>query len=158
MNELNSQDIATRKIALADSVQPAATDVKRQESVEQKPQDSGKILPREAANSAAPDPKPQLDEAVVELNDYVQSLQRDLRFTVDAELGRPVVSVVDSNTEQVIRKIPSDVVLRLARNLKESAETQQTEALNDSLPGSNAASGYDVGASADALNLIKTKA
>lgn len=60
----------------------------------------------------------RVERAVAKLNDYVQSYQRDLKFTVDRDLGRPIVHVVDRSTQEVIRQIPNDVTLRLARNLK----------------------------------------
>lgn len=52
------------------------------------------------------------------LDDYVQSLQRELRFIVDAESGRGVVEIADPDTGEVLRQIPSEVALRLVRNLK----------------------------------------
>jgi flagellar protein FlaG len=65
-----------------------------------------------------------LDRAVAHLNDYVQSIQRDLHFFVDKATGRSVVTVVDQSTQEVVRQIPSEVVLRLARNLKAQQEAQ----------------------------------
>ncbi len=60
-----------------------------------------------------------VEKAVEQLNDYVQSLQRDLRFSIDKDLGRAIVHVVDRHTDEVIRQIPNETALRLARNLKE---------------------------------------
>ncbi|NOX52678.1 MAG: flagellar protein FlaG [Gammaproteobacteria bacterium] len=60
-----------------------------------------------------------VDVAVAKLNDYAQSLQRDLRFSVDRELGRAVVSVIDRTTQEIIRQIPNETALQLARNLKD---------------------------------------
>jgi flagellar protein FlaG len=65
-----------------------------------------------------------LDRAVAHLNDYVRSIQRDLHFFVDEASGRSVVTVVDQNTQEVVRQIPSDVALRLARNLKAQQQAQ----------------------------------
>ena len=69
----------------------------------------------------------RVEKAVAQLNDYVQSLQRDLRFSMDEDLGRAVVRVVDRNTQEVIRQIPNETALRLARNLKE-VELQRLQA------------------------------
>ena len=66
-----------------------------------------------------------VDQAVAKLNDYVQSTQRDLRFFVDRTSGRLVVHVIESSTDEVVRKIPSDVALRLARNLKNQQQAAQ---------------------------------
>ncbi|MDX1552106.1 MAG: flagellar protein FlaG [Marinobacter sp.] len=61
----------------------------------------------------------QLDEAVSQLNDFVQTVQRDLQFEVDNDLGKTIVRVVDQSTQEVIRQIPDEVALRLAENLQQ---------------------------------------
>ena len=58
-----------------------------------------------------------LDEKVAQLNDFVQNLKRDLHFSVHKETGRTVVAVIDAETDEVIRKIPSDEILRIAESL-----------------------------------------
>jgi flagellar protein FlaG len=63
--------------------------------------------------------KEQLDQAVSQLNDYVQNVQRDLQFEVDNERGQTIVRVVDQQTQEVIRQIPDEVALRLAENLQQ---------------------------------------
>lgn len=64
-------------------------------------------------------PREELDDAVSQLNDYVQNVQRDLQFEVDSELGHTIVRVVDQQTQEVIRQMPDDVALRLAENLQQ---------------------------------------
>jgi flagellar protein FlaG len=59
-----------------------------------------------------------LKEAVTKLNEYVQSVQRDLQFNMDSTSGKTVIKVLDRNTQEVIRQIPDEVVLKLARNLQ----------------------------------------
>ncbi|HKK56413.1 flagellar protein FlaG [Marinobacter sp.] len=61
----------------------------------------------------------QLDDAVSQLNDFVQNVQRDLQFEVDNDLGQTVVKVVDQSTKEVIRQIPNELALRLAENLQQ---------------------------------------
>lgn len=61
----------------------------------------------------------ELRGAVTRLNDYVQSVQRDLQFEVDMERGQTIVRVVDNETQEVIRQIPDEVALRLADNLQQ---------------------------------------
>lgn len=60
-----------------------------------------------------------LDEAVSQLNDYVQNVQRDLQFEVNNDLGQTVVRVVDQQTQEVIRQIPDEVAVRLAEKLQQ---------------------------------------
>jgi flagellar protein FlaG len=59
-----------------------------------------------------------VEQAVAHLNDYVQSLQRDIQFSIDPASQRPVVRVVDRSTQEVIRQIPSETALQLAHDLK----------------------------------------
>lgn len=58
-----------------------------------------------------------LGRAVSQLNNFVQSVQRDLQFEVDQELGKTIVKVVDQESQKIIRQIPDELALRLAENL-----------------------------------------
>jgi flagellar protein FlaG len=66
-----------------------------------------------------------LEQALQDLNGYVQTVQRNLQFDVDDTSGHTVIRVVDSETEEVIRQIPSEEVLALARHLKSMGEGEQ---------------------------------
>lgn len=61
----------------------------------------------------------QVREAVTRLNDYVQSVQRDLQFRLDEDSGKTVVTVLDRQTSQVVRQIPDEVALKLAQDLQQ---------------------------------------
>ncbi|CAK0775833.1 flagellar protein FlaG [Gammaproteobacteria bacterium] len=65
----------------------------------------------------------QLKKAVRSLNDYVQTVQRNLEFTIDKDTGQRVIKVVDTSSKEVIRQIPPEEVLTLAKRLGE-AETR----------------------------------
>ena len=85
----------------------------------QKPQvapDVSKAEKLQARNEAQ---REELDDAVSQLNDFVQNVQRDLQFEVDNDLGQTIVKVVDQKTQEVIRQIPDEVALRLAENLQQ---------------------------------------
>jgi len=60
-----------------------------------------------------------LGQAVSQLNDFVQNVQRDLQFEVDNDLGKTIVKVIDQETQEVIRQIPDEVALRLAEKLQQ---------------------------------------
>lgn len=95
-------------------VRPAATPA--QASGEPTPSPA---VPGTAAESAAtPVPASQLEQAVGELNHYVAGSRTDLQFRVDEEVGRLVVSIVDSESGQVLRQMPSEDALRIARYLE----------------------------------------
>ena len=61
-----------------------------------------------------------IEEAVTEINDYVQSVQRDLHFSIDEDSGITVVRVRDKESGDLIRQIPEDIFLSLAHKLKEN--------------------------------------
>ena len=63
-----------------------------------------------------------LKQAVSKLNDYVQNVQRNLQFSIDKESGATVVKVIDSKSEKVIRQMPTEETLRLARSLAEQSD------------------------------------
>lgn len=76
-----------------------------------------------AQPSAAPvdhSPQPtqqELRQAVNELQRKAQAFAPDLTFSVDRDTGRTVVKVTDARTQEVIRQIPADEVLKLAKEL-----------------------------------------
>tara|TARA_R110002110_G_scaffold92120_1_gene239823 strand:+ start:130 stop:525 length:396 start_codon:yes stop_codon:yes gene_type:complete len=85
---------------------------------------NGKELPAAEAKDVAAiaselrdEGKEELARAVAKLNDYIQTVQRDLKFTLDEESGRSVITVLDRNSNEVIRQIPEDITLDLARKL-----------------------------------------
>ena len=84
--------------------------------------EDGKSLPPEEAVQAKPD-REELQEAVAQLNQHIQQIQRDLLFSVDDSSGRTVVQVVNSETDEIVRQIPSEDVLRILRNLQEQMDS-----------------------------------
>lgn len=64
----------------------------------------------------------QLNDALGTMKDFVQNVKRELQFSVDKDLGRTVVKVVDSESGDLIRQIPEEIFLELARKVKEQGE------------------------------------
>lgn len=60
----------------------------------------------------------EIESAVNEINDFVQSQSRQLNFSYDNESQRSVIKVTDSESGDVIRQIPSEDVLNLSERLK----------------------------------------
>lgn len=81
-----------------------------------------------AAQVEAAEPKEEsvstenLEQAVSQINDYVQNLQRTLQFTVDEESGKDVVTVSDVETKEVIRQYPTEEVLAIARQISQEKD------------------------------------
>ena len=85
----------------------------------QNPQVTSDVSKAEKLQARSEAQREQLDDAVSQLNDFVQTVQRDLQFEVDNELGQTIVKVVDQSTKEVIRQIPDELALRLAENLQQ---------------------------------------
>ena len=84
---------------------------------------SGKTLPQNASNLVSqpfsqPSTQQEFNDLANELSKQVQFIQRDLRFTVDEHSGKTVIVVKDSQTDEVVREIPSKKLRQLAQNLR----------------------------------------
>lgn len=64
----------------------------------------------------------KIDDAVRELNEHIQVVQRELHFSVDEDSGRTVIKVMDLATQEVIRQIPNEEALKVARKLGEGVD------------------------------------
>ncbi|MEK8090573.1 flagellar protein FlaG [Thermithiobacillus plumbiphilus] len=63
-------------------------------------------------------PKPEaVKEAVRGVNEALRMLSRSIEFSVDEDTGRQLVKVVDQETKQVLRQIPSEEMLAIAKGL-----------------------------------------
>lgn len=81
------------------------------------PQVEAKVVANTQEVAKEVDAKDPLVDAVAKLNDYIQTLQRDLKFTLDEDSGKSVISVIDRQSSKVIRQIPNEIVLNLAQKL-----------------------------------------
>ncbi len=61
---------------------------------------------------------------VVELKAEMQRIFRDIDISLDPDLGDVVVRVVDRETGKLVRQIPSEDLMELARNLHELREQE----------------------------------
>jgi flagellar protein FlaG len=59
----------------------------------------------------------QLKKAVDEINRAMQQSGRSLQFSVDSATDRVVVRLTDTETGEVIRQIPSEETLEIARSI-----------------------------------------
>ena len=90
---------------------------------------AGKVLPAvQQTDKHAEERRKELNNAVKNVSGYVQNITRELNFSVDEELGRTVVTIIDENTGELIRQIPSEDMLTLAKTLNEIKE-QTTKGL-----------------------------
>jgi len=60
----------------------------------------------------------QLEVAVARLNDYVQTIQRDIIFGVELGAAEPSVTVVDRSSRKLVRQFGGKEALELARKVE----------------------------------------
>lgn len=62
----------------------------------------------------------QLRQAVDKLNNTMQVYNKELRFRIHDESGEMQVSLINTETDEVIRKIPPDYILEIVAYVKEA--------------------------------------
>jgi flagellar protein FlaG len=85
------------------------------------PSQEGKEMPSVAIKAAPQVPEFEqldLDKAIEELQAFVEGLGRSLSFRQDDTIDRSVITVRDSNTNQIVRQIPSEEVIAISRQIK----------------------------------------
>lgn len=68
-----------------------------------------------------PDPG-KLKKIVQGINKNVQVIERELHFSVDKDSGKIVIKIMDMVTKKVVRQIPSEEALNVAKMLSEGED------------------------------------
>lgn len=66
----------------------------------------------------------EVEQAVKDIQAFIDSIERNLKFSIDEESGQVVVKVVAKASGELIRQMPSEEALELARNLKEASDSR----------------------------------
>ena len=81
------------------------------------------VAPPKADVDAEPGKQPEraeLEKAVNDIREFVQSTQRKLDFSIDDTTGVVVVKVIATDSGEVIRQLPSETALKLAQSLTDA--------------------------------------
>jgi flagellar protein FlaG len=81
---------------------------------------SSRPLMAEEEQSQQQPSREEVANIVVELNSLAQNLQRSLMFSVDEKSGETFVKVLDKETEETIREIPSQAIRDIKAKLGET--------------------------------------
>ena len=88
----------------------------------QKPRaDAKAVAAVEAKSKGSETEHGQLKAAVQEIEKFVQSVKRNLEFSIDEASGKVVVKVIASDSGEVVRQIPNEEVLKLANSLNDAS-------------------------------------
>jgi len=120
MNDLIAQNITAKPVATLPSSLPH-TQVPKKEKVQPEAeifvQVGGKELPPITQTVETKVDDKEVKEAVSKLNEFVQKTNRNLDFQIDEESGKTVIKVYDSITAKLVRQIPDEAALELAKKL-----------------------------------------
>ncbi|WP_370262596.1 flagellar protein FlaG [Limnobacter sp.] len=90
-----------------------------------KPQQTSGAAPAQAAKAVEPVLGNEASLSVGEVLEVVQkanaamaSNQSNLQFVVDPDNGRPIVKIVDKETQEVLKQIPSVEMLKIAKAIE----------------------------------------
>ncbi|MCL5049669.1 MAG: flagellar protein FlaG [Firmicutes bacterium] len=66
----------------------------------------------------------EIQRAADSVADMARTLNRELQFSVNNDIDETVVTVIDKNTGEMVRQIPSEEIVRLAQRMKEYSGEQ----------------------------------
>lgn len=67
-----------------------------------------------------PQEQENLEQTLQGAQEAAEAAGANLQFTIDKDSGKTIVKVVDSQTSEVIRQIPSEELLALARSMSKT--------------------------------------
>lgn len=120
MNTINSQQIAANGLQMAqvNNQGGAASVVKRNDSeVVSQAVVSANIKPVNLDEVTQPS-REVVAKAAAQLQSFVQSMGRNLNFSIDESSGYHVVRVVNPDTGELIRQLPSEELLKISRDFQ----------------------------------------
>lgn len=59
----------------------------------------------------------EIEKAVKDVQDFVTGMNQNIQFSIDKESGKTIIKVIDRQTEQILRQIPSEEMLQIAKAL-----------------------------------------
>jgi flagellar protein FlaG len=71
----------------------------------------------EASPPSTPAGSAEVDAAIEAANHSMQSVATNLKFEKDTTTGKTVVRVIDSETQQILRQMPSEEMLAMSKAL-----------------------------------------
>ncbi|MBL8446161.1 MAG: flagellar protein FlaG [Zoogloeaceae bacterium] len=110
--------MSVSSVAAGMAQQPALQSLASQTGARTPREASGPSLPGGAvAGTSTTPPIQAIQQAVADLQETIAPVAQDLQFSIDKDSGRTVVKIVDSATDKVLRQIPSEEILAIAKAL-----------------------------------------
>ena len=77
----------------------------------------GTAASSDALGAKKPTPLEQVQQAMEDVRNAIAPVAQDLLFSIDEDTGKTIVKVVDASTDEVIRQIPSEEIISIAKAL-----------------------------------------
>jgi flagellar protein FlaG len=78
------------------------------------------VEPVAPAQAQAKPEREELEAAVKSIQDFADSGQRNLKFSIDEKSNQVVVKVIATDTGVVVRQIPDEAAIKLAEKMKDT--------------------------------------
>lgn len=124
MNEVNAAGVHYQSPARSGAASSAPASRETEQGGKGLPPEGSKLPLTSSEGVSKGEFQSNVKQAVAEMNQFIQSTQRDLQFSYDSESGDTIVRVLDSTTKEVIRQIPDEIFLKLARQLNADEPVQ----------------------------------
>jgi len=103
--------------ALVVTASEKSTDAGSSQADNRQSADQPQPQPLQTLRSSEEGSNPYLDKALDELNQQMRAWDTNLHFEVDPDIHRIVVSIMDSESGDVLRTIPTEAVIHAAKML-----------------------------------------
>lgn len=80
---------------------------------------NGRLLPHAVSAPAQAEKKPSTEDAVRKANEAAQAAGKQLQFSYDPETDKVVVKVLDGNTQEVVRQMPSEEMIQISKSIRQ---------------------------------------
>lgn len=125
MNPLTSKDM-TQSLGMMPAPSPASAQVTKQATKQEASVSDSQVVSKVVTaaevkpsniNEVTQPTRDVVAKAAKEIQSFVQSMGRNLNFSIDQTTGYHVVRVMNPETNEVVRQLPSEELLRIAQNM-----------------------------------------
>ena len=125
MNPITSKDM-TQSLGMMPAPSPASAQVTKQAAKQEAPVSDSQVVSKVVTaaevkpsniNEVTQPTRDVVAKAAKEIQSFVQSMGRNLNFSIDQTTGYHVVRVMNPETNEVVRQLPSEELLRIAQNM-----------------------------------------
>jgi flagellar protein FlaG len=131
MNPITSKDM-TQSLGMMPAPSPASAQVTKKATKQEASVSDSQVVSKVVTaaevkpsniNEVTQPTRDVVAKAAKEIQSFVQSMGRNLNFSIDETTGYHVVRVMNPETNEVVRQLPSEELLRIAQNMAQLNST-----------------------------------